>query len=173
MSRPAPAPAAQAECPWLELDADGSGLDVEDFLTFKLSTLGNAGQRIVTARYLEQFELRITEWRLLAALAKFSPISFGRLVSVSSSDKALVSRTLQAVVRCGLAVTEPDGENRKRVICRITPAGRALHRKILPVARRSQAELLLQLEPVERAALYRALHKLQRILTPAHLADET
>ncbi len=153
-------------CPWRDLQPGGTNLRLEDFLTFILGRLGNAGQRVITARYLEPFDVTVTEWRMLAALAAFAPMSFGKLVEVSSSDKALVSRTLRRLAERGLAVAEQDPANARKVVCAITEEGRALYRKILPVAQQRQAELLGVLSEDERVALYRILHKLDRVLEP-------
>ncbi|MGE4336470.1 MAG: MarR family winged helix-turn-helix transcriptional regulator [Pigmentiphaga sp.] len=147
--------------PWSDLEASGSGLDIEHFLTFLLSRLGNEAQRLVTSRYLDPFSLSVSEWRTLSGLAKLSPTPFGQLVAVSSADKALVSRSLQELARRGLAKVEPDPDNGKRKICRITPAGRRLYRRVMPGAQRRQAEILLHLDRAERDQLYHLLEKLR------------
>ena len=149
------------DCPWTDLPADGSTLTIEAFVTFALARLGDAGQRNITARYLAAFDLKLTEWRLLAALAEFSPAPFGQLVSVSSSDKALVSRTLRTLVDNGMARTERDPANPKKLIASITDSGRRLYQRVMPVAQRAQAEVLLQLNEADRVALYHLLRKLQ------------
>lgn len=166
MTEPEPTPPPSASCPWYDLAPDGAGLAVEDFLTFRLGRLGNAGQRTVTARYLDAFDLKVTEWRMLAALVAFSPMPFGDLVRVSSSDKALVSRTLGQLVSRGLATSQPDPHHARKVICASTATGRALYQRILPTAQRRQAELLAALAPDERVTLYRLLEKLDAVLEP-------
>lgn len=157
-------PAPPSPCPWIDLPADGSTLTIESFVTFALARLGDAGQRNITARYLSAFNLKLTEWRLLATLAEFSPMPFGQLVSHSASDKALVSRTLRTLVEQGLAGTERDPANPKKIIARITPPGRELHHRVMPVAQRAQAEVLLQLSEADRVALYGLLRKLQEAM---------
>ncbi|MCK9512547.1 MAG: MarR family winged helix-turn-helix transcriptional regulator [Pigmentiphaga sp.] len=147
--------------PWSDLEASGSGLDIEHFLTFLLSRLGNEAQRLVTSRYLEPFALSVSEWRTLSGLAKHSPTPFSQLVAVSSADKALVSRSLQELARRGLAKVDPDPDNGKRKVCRITPAGRRLYRRVMPGAQRRQAEILLHLDRAERDQLYLLLEKLR------------
>lgn len=151
----------QPACPWTNLPADGNTLNIEAFVTFALARLGDAGQRNITARYLSAFNLKLTEWRLLATLAEFSPVPFGELVSVSASDKALVSRTLRTLVEQGMAKTERDATNPKKLIASITEPGRRLHGQVMPVAQRAQAEVLLQLDEADRVALYYLLRKLQ------------
>src|SRR5690606_13159278 len=96
---------------------------------------------------------------------------FGQLVSVSSSDKALVSRTLRTLVAQGMAITERDALNSRKLVARITPAGQALYDRVMPVAQRAQAQVLLQLTRDERVALYSILRKLQGIINPLPNAD--
>lgn len=151
-------------CPWLPLDGSGSNLAMENFLTLKLRRLGNAGQRVVTTRYLEPFGLKPTEWRTLAALADFAPLPFSRLVEITGSDKALLSRALRQLYDRGLASSSRTSQNGRRVVCDITPAGRELFNNILPIAQQWQAELLAVLSDQERFHLYRALQKLEVVL---------
>lgn len=158
-------PTTRDFCPWRELAADGGELTLEDFLTFRLGRLANASQRLITTRYLEPHGLKVPEWRMLAALAAFAPMPFSRLVQVSSSDKALVSRTLRQLVERQLAHSQADPEHGRRIICDITPQGLELYHRIMPEARRRQAMLLHVLEPEERSALYRILGKLEADLS--------
>ena len=46
------------------------------------------------------------------------------------------------------------------VVVSVTPKGRALYESVLPVARRRQAEMLLNLTVAERVQLYTILDKL-------------
>ncbi len=162
--QPTQAAATDDPCPWIDPGPDGERLGLEDFLTFKLTRLASAGQRSVTATYLEKFNLGISEWQQLAALARYSPAPFGQLVSLSSLDKALVSRSIRSLVARGLATTSPDPEHGKRLVCSISAKGRALFRRILPQAQRRQAALLARLSTQERIVLHQALRKLEAAL---------
>ncbi|MGO4332294.1 MarR family winged helix-turn-helix transcriptional regulator [Cupriavidus sp. 2TAF22] len=159
---------ARTDCPWAELDENGSGLVVDDFLTTMLSQLVNALRRTVTLPYAEKFELSVPEWRVLALLAHARPLPFAELVLQSTSDKALVSRTLRLLEGRGLVQLDSEGNTpRKKLICSITPAGLALHEQVMPLARKSQAEVIRLLEPGERRAMYQALRKLHGLcVTP-------
>ena len=48
-------------------------------------------------------------------------------------------------------------------VSRITTAGLALHRKVMPQARRAQAAMILRMSPEERVVVYRALKMLRAI----------
>lgn len=158
----------KTDCPWAELDEQGNGLDVDDFLTTMLSQLVNALRRTVTLPYAEQFALTVPEWRLLALLAHARQLPFAELVLQSTSDKALVSRTLRLLEGRGLVKLDAEGNTpRKKLICSITPEGLALHEQVMPLARKGQAEVIRLLEPEERRAMYQALRKLHGLcVTP-------
>lgn len=164
--------------PWTSLSRAGASLNVEDFLTFRITRLSNALRTNLTKRYLEEFNLSLPEWRLLALIARFAPLRFSEVTSRSSMDKGQVSRTLRVMEKRGLTKLKVIRGNRAvealaaPVLVSITAKGKALYRAVLPVARRRQAELLLTLNEKERAALFATLEKLFTTIGNAALADE-
>jgi DNA-binding MarR family transcriptional regulator len=151
-------------CPWADLGSQGEHLGVEDLPSFILIRLANSLQREVTSTYLEAFDLTTPQWRTLAALAVHTPIAFGELVRLSLSDKALVSRSTQALARRGLAKVEADPEHGKKMVCTVTAKGRTLYQRVLARAQQAQSEILRRLEPEDRVALYHSLQKLRDAL---------
>ena len=85
--KPRARPISKSSCPWLKLPRSGSGLNVEDFLTFRMNRLSNALRTNLTKAYLEEFELSLPEWRLLALVARFSPLRFSEVTARSAMDK--------------------------------------------------------------------------------------
>ncbi|MBI2770884.1 MAG: winged helix-turn-helix transcriptional regulator [Burkholderiales bacterium] len=154
----------KATSPWAEPGAAGERLTLEDFPTFLFVRLASAMQRDVTAGYLADFELNAPQWRVLAALAAYAPIPFSELVKLSMSDKALVSRSLQALAGRGLAQVKADPDHGKKLVCHITAKGRALYQKVLPRAQAAQADILALLGKDERVALHATLQKLRAAL---------
>lgn len=170
---PAPPPATNAApaSPWAEPGAAGEHLSLQDFPSFLFVRLANAMQRDVTATYLADFELNAPQWRVLAALANYPRIPFGELVKLTMSDKALVSRSLQALADRGLAKVEADPGHGKRLVCTMSAKGRALYRRVLPRAQAAQADILALLDQEERVTLYAALTKLRTALDSKVLAE--
>jgi DNA-binding MarR family transcriptional regulator len=168
----APRPTA-ADGPWPELDEAGSGLSVDDFLTTVVSRAANALRRTITTRYADGSGLTISEWRMLSVLAHARHMSFSELVVAAVADKAQVSRAVRLMQDRGLVEVEKTGSNPRwqQVDCRVTPAGMALYRKVLPAARRAQAEMIRKLPSGDRAALYRSL-KLLHDLCQDGAADD-
>ena len=161
-------PLAQAKhassSPWAQPGAAGENLALQDFPSFLFVRLANVIQRDVTSRYLADLNLNAPQWRVLAALATYSPIPFSDLVKLSMSDKALVSRSLQALADRGFARVEADPAHGKKLICTITGKGKSLYQRVLPRARVAQAKILQLLDFEERVALHGALVKLRAAL---------
>ncbi|MBS0316246.1 MAG: winged helix-turn-helix transcriptional regulator [Proteobacteria bacterium] len=148
--------------PWTELDEEGTNLTVDVFLTTLMSQVGNALRRMLTVPYAEQFGLTVPEWRVLSLVAHAGRIAFGELVIQSTSDKALVSRTLRLLESRDLVHLESESDKpRTKLWCAITPQGELLHRQVIPIARARQAVAIRTLPPAERDAMYRALVRLR------------
>lgn len=171
---------AKTACPWVGLSRNAPNLNVEDFLTFRITRLSNALRTGLTKRYLEEFELSLPEWRLLALIARFAPLRFSEVTARSSMDKGQVSRTLREMAKKGLtkmkSIRTPGSRGSEAlaapVMVSITPKGKALYASVLPVARRRQAEILTTLTEAERVALFATLDKLfQTIGSPAFAQD--
>ena len=159
-------------CPWLEPGPLGENLRVEDFPTFILLRLANSAKVHLTRRYLDQFGISLPEWRLLALTARFSPLPFGEVALRSSMDKGQVSRTLQIIRRKGLvrinavnATKRPrGGTTAPRIEVFVTPKGRALCQKIVPVARKHQMRLLALMSTKERQIFYSVCRRMMEQL---------
>lgn len=152
----------EAATPWTDLDPQGTGLTVDVFITTLMSQVGNALRRTVTVPYAEEFGLTVSEWRLLSLVAHARRIAFNELVEQSTSDKALVSRTLKLLEARGLVVLEIEGAGpRKKTWCSVSALGEDLHRQALPIARSRQAAAIRLLPREEREAFFRALLRLR------------
>ena len=51
---------------WAQVQDDGANLSVDNFPTTLIVTLANSLRRTVNADYSEQFDLTVSEWRLLS-----------------------------------------------------------------------------------------------------------
>lgn len=158
----------------------GAQLNVEDFLTFRITRLSNAMRANVTKSYLETFGLSLPEWRLLALVARFAPMRFSEVTERSGMDKGQVSRTLRAMAASDLIKTKAIKDRGSRatealaapVMVSITPKGTSLYKAVLPVARKRQAELLLTLSESERATLYAIVGKLMTTIGNGEGVDD-
>lgn len=135
-------------------------MNLQAFLPYRLAVVSDAVSRSLAAVYAQRFNLTRDEWRVLAALAGRDDIKGTELGSLTTLDKMQLSRALTRMERDGLLAREPDPADRRNLLVRLKPAGRALYRKIVPMAQAREAYLLESLDADERATLSAALDKL-------------
>lgn len=135
-------------------------MNLQVFLPYRLAVVSEAVSRSLAAVYAERFNLTRDEWRVLAALAVRDDIKGTELGALTTLDKMQLSRALTRMERDGLIERTPDPSDRRNLIVRLKPAGRALYRKIVPMAQAREAFLLESLDPQERETLSTALDKL-------------
>ncbi len=150
--------------------ADPGGFALEHFIPYRLSVLTNTISGAIARLYAERFGLAIAEWRVMAVLGRFWPLSANEVCRRTAMDKVRVSRAVARLVVRRLVVRRADPHDRRRAVLRLGAGGRATHDRIVPLARAREARLLDALSPDERAALDRLLAKLQARAN--ELADE-
>jgi DNA-binding MarR family transcriptional regulator len=135
--------------------------DLAAFLPYRLNTAAERVSRAFARRYRDEFGLSIAEWRVLAHLhaARGAPVSVRDIEARVAMEKSQVSRAAQRLAEAGhIAKAAQDGD-RRLVALTLTPQGRALMARLVPVALAFQAELLDRLGP-EAAGLAAALDRL-------------
>jgi len=143
-------------------DAPGKAITLTNYVPFLLSKLHNTNARISTLQYSTQFGLGLSEWSCLGLLASESNISATRICEVGGFDRAIVSRSVNALIEKGYVTAKPvANHNRKRLLC-MTPQGRQVHDQIMELALAREAKLLTGLDAKEREQLLHTLRTLLR-----------
>ena len=137
-------------------DDDLTRFDLTEFLPYQLAVAAARVSRAFAKRYRSDFGLSIPEWRVLAHLAQEGAVSVREIHARVDMDKSKVSRAAARLEASGHIEKRPHAEDRRLVDLRLTPAGRDLVTRILPIANRYQDELLALLGE-DGAALRRAL----------------
>lgn len=137
------------------------GFDLEQFFPYRLSVLANTVTRALARLYESEHDLTIAEWRLLAILARFGPISGNGVCERSAMDKVRVSRAVGRAVSRGLVDRTTDPQDRRRAVLTLTARGRAIYDRIAPLAREREAQILSVLTEAEAGAMMAALRRLQ------------
>lgn len=130
-------------------DPDLSGFDLTDFLPYRLNAAAARVSRAFARRYRDDFGLSIPEWRVLAHLhaARGTPVSVRDIEAHAEIEKSTASRAATRLTRAGLVARAAQDGDRRLVALTLTPAGRALMARLIPVALEFQAELLAELGP--------------------------
>src|SRR5271166_2414722 len=142
-------------------EAEDEPLILADFLPYRLSVAAERVSRAFAARYETEFGLTIPEWRVMAVLGERSPRSTQEVIETTEMDRVKVSRAAIRLADKGLISRAPVPGDARAQQLRLTRQGLATYRRIVPLARRLQSELVTALAPGEIAALERILAKLR------------
>ncbi len=133
---------------------------LDDFLPYRLSVAANRVSRALAARYAAH-GLSIPEWRVMAVVGGFSPLSSNEVCRRTEMDKAKVSRAVTRLVAAGLLARRPDKIDRRLITLAFTAKGRRTYEAIVPLALELERDLTAALGPGERETLDQALEKIQ------------
>lgn len=148
-------------------------LRLDDYLPYRLSVLTNTISNTLARGYADRFGLSVAQWRVLAALGDESAGSANEVVAKTRMDKVTVSRAVAGLVQGGRLLRRRDPEDGRRSLLRLSAKGRAIYERIVPIARRYEAELLERLDPGERAALDRLIGHLDEVALSLATAGRT
>lgn len=140
---------------------DRAPLQLEHFLPYRLSVLSNTVSQSIASDYQQRFDLGVTEWRVMAVLARFDDLSAREVAERTAMDKVAVSRALARLVSNGRVHRSTHDDDKRRSVLRLSAAGWSIHDVVAPMARARERELLEKLSADERAWLDRILDKLQ------------
>jgi DNA-binding MarR family transcriptional regulator len=147
--------------PSAQAGAEHAPLELERFLPYRLSILSNTVSQAIADDYQRRYDLTVTEWRVMAVLARFDGLSAREVAERTAMDKVAVSRALARLVAAGRVNRNTHDGDKRRSVLGLTEAGWLIHDDVAPMARARERELLAKLNQDERAWLQRILDKLQ------------
>lgn len=137
-------------------------LDLDRYIPFFLSSVGNKLSRGASRTYLKRFGVGVNEWRLLANLKVRGRASAGEICQASGIDKAAASRAVTRLDQLGCIVATDDPDDGRSRTLALTEAGQGLHDRIIAVALAREAALLDGLDAGDRDRLIALLQTLYR-----------
>jgi DNA-binding MarR family transcriptional regulator len=136
-------------------------LELERFLPYRLSVLSNRVSAEIARLYAHRFRLTIAEWRLMAVLGRFGPLTASQLVEKTAMDKVRVSRAAARLAEAGRIARRVDPADRRRTVLELSARGRAVYDEVAPLALEVERRLLERLGAAGRADLERVLARLE------------
>lgn len=136
-------------------------LDLERFLPYRLSVLANTVSRSIARLYADRFDLTIPEWRVMAVLGRFGPLTANQLSGRTAMDKVRISRAVARLLAARRLTRRVEYADRRRAHLNLSARGRAVYREIVPLARAAEARLLATLTKTERTQLLGLVQALQ------------
>jgi DNA-binding MarR family transcriptional regulator len=138
-------------------------LELEHFLPYRLSVLSNRVSGAIARVYSERFDLGVTEWRVMAVLGRYPGLSASEVAQRTAMDKVAVSRAVASLLDSGRLERETHGDDRRRSVLRLSPAGQTIYREVAPMAIDFEQRLLAGMDAAERALLFRLLDRLDEL----------
>lgn len=121
--------------------------DLSAFLPYQMAVTAGRLSRDFSELYRREFGLSIPEWRVMAHLAQSEAVSVREIHLRVDMDKSKVSRAAARLESAGLIEKRENKADRRLLDMRLTPAGRDLMQRIVPLADAYQARLLAALGP--------------------------
>ena len=135
---------------------------LEQFLTYRLHVLNKLAERGIGERYQEKLDITLPEARVIASVGSFGPFSIMDLARHANLDKSQASRAAEALIKQGLVMREASEDDGRVVLVSLTAEGRALYRRVMPVARKWNEDFFACLDESEQVSLSNALDKVIR-----------
>src|SRR5882724_708857 len=132
------------------LQAPLAALELENFLPYRLSVLAQLVSESLHDLYAEPFGLSVTQWRVMAALGRFAPLTASEVGQRIVMDKVAVSRAVAGLMTRGLVERATDRKDRRRASLKLSARGRAMHARIVPIALAYEERLYAALTDEER-----------------------
>jgi DNA-binding MarR family transcriptional regulator len=112
---------------------------------------------------LREVGLRTTQYALLAWLQTAGEARQKEIEELTDLDQTTLSRNLRPLIRAGWVAVQPGADRREKLV-RLTEAGAAKLRKVLPAWERAQKQMRSHLPKGEWSDLMKRLHKLTRLV---------
>jgi DNA-binding MarR family transcriptional regulator len=149
-----------AKRPPVPATAEHAPLQLEHFLPYRLSILSNTISQAIADDYQRRYDISVTEWRVMAVLARYAGLSAREVAERTAMDKVAVSRALARLVEAGRVDRAVHDNDKRRSVLNLSPAGWAIHDVVAPMARAREREVLAKLDAQEQQWLARILDKL-------------
>ena len=140
--------------------AEHAPLQLEHFLPYRLSILSNTISQAIADDYQSRYDISMTEWRVMAVLARYAGLSAREVAERTAMDKVAVSRALARLVEAGRVDRAVHDNDKRRSVLNLSDAGWAIHDEVAPMARARERQVLAKLNAEERVWLTRILDKL-------------
>jgi len=139
-------------------------LRLERFLPYVLANLAERVSARLFDIYGAEFGLSVAEWRVLANLAQHGTLNAKQVVDLTVMEKSTVSRAVKSLAARALLRRKTASNDGRAKNLTLTPAGKALYRKIVPEVLAWETRLLEGLNAAEYRDLLYLLEKLGRRL---------
>lgn len=140
--------------------ADQAALKLDEFLPYRLNVCSSLVTQALSRIYAERYRMGVPEWRVLVTLGELGPMTAKAIGLHSYMHKTKVSRAVALLERRKLVSRKANRADLREAFLSLTSTGREIYNELAPAALEFMRQLMETVDPVERAALDRALTKL-------------
>ncbi|MGF6603557.1 DNA-binding MarR family transcriptional regulator [Paraburkholderia sp. GAS448] len=137
-----------------------TGPTPDESLTYRLKALNKIAERMSSELSRGKIGLSMPEATIVGVLGAFGPQTIMDIARRSNLDKSQASRTSETLIGKGLLSRTASDQDGRSVIISLTPEGRKIFRKIVPMVEKRDKELYKCLSEPEMDALRYLLDKL-------------
>ena len=127
--------------------------NLKELFSFRLNVLAHLSSKLAAHLNREDFGLDPREWRIVALLGAFAPLSLQTLAREVDIDKSQASRMVTELTERGLLKRNIDENDGRGVQLSLTAEGKSLYRKVFPKALKRNQTLLSVLTAEEQVLL--------------------
>ena len=135
-------------------------LRLENYLPYLINRVGAALAARFTATTLERHQLSIMMWRVLVVVSNNGGRRLIDLSQMTSIDLSTLSRMVARLVRLGLVSRKRSRTSDREVEVKLTPKGRALVTRIIPVGIDYEKQIMKNVSAAEIATVQRVLKQM-------------
>jgi DNA-binding MarR family transcriptional regulator len=133
-----------------------AALDLRNYVPYQVTFLAGSVSRVLGAVMESKFGLNSAQWRIMAILGTFAPLSTFEISSRTSLEKSAVSRTISELIARGLVVRSVNPTDRRLLMLRFSPKGRQLFERMAAAGLEYEAFVLGHI-PREHASVLAGL----------------
>ena len=137
-------------------------MDRNASVTFMMIAIGNKIVAGASQTYMRQYRIGIMEWRVTALLAADPGITAKDITMLSGVTAGSVSRAINTLKRRRYLEAVNDRTDNRRSFLRLTPAGKALHDRVIVSSFAREKLLLTGFSQRESHALLGYFRRLMR-----------
>ena len=134
-------------------------LDLGDYLPYLVNRVGNILAEQFGAEALAPHRLSIAMWRVLAALAARGSQRQIDLADLTSIEASTLSRLVSRLIRMGLVTRNRSANSNREVSVGLSGKGGALAARLIPLARRCEADAIAGQSREDLLVLKRCLRR--------------
>jgi DNA-binding MarR family transcriptional regulator len=133
---------------------------IRDLLSYRLHVVANLMSRGAAMRYRREFDVTLWEWRIIALLGGYAPLSLNELARSAGLDKSQASRVVSGLIERSLVLRNADENDGRGIRLSLSKAGRRVYTGLMNAAAERNAAFLSRLTRDERACFDQMLAKL-------------